>query len=192
MKNFVKKTLFWLSKPRNFKYDSNIEISTKSNIQFGSEFIYGKNCRIHEYARISTDFGGKIKLGESVEIHKGVFISSYGGSISIGNYCSINPNSILYGHGNIKIGNYVRIAANTIIIPANHIFSNKEQNIMDQGETRKGIIIDDNVWVGANVIILDGVIIGEGSVIGAGSIVTKSIPPFSVAVGSPAKILKQR
>ncbi|GGG07680.1 hypothetical protein GCM10010913_31840 [Paenibacillus aceti] len=116
----------------------------------------------------------------------------YGGSIEIGENCSINSFCHINGNGGLKIGNNVRIATNCTLIPANHIFSDPNIPITFQGETREGITIEDDVWLGAGVKVLDGVVIGRGSVIGAGSVVNKSIPPFSIAVGIPAKVIKKR
>lgn len=79
-----------------------------------------------------------------------------------------------------------------MIIGANHRFSDVTKLIKEQGVETKGIIIESDVWIGANCCVLDGVTIGRGSVIGAGSIVTKSIPPMSVAVGNPCRVIKQR
>jgi acetyltransferase-like isoleucine patch superfamily enzyme len=117
---------------------------------------------------------------------------TYGGDIDIGVNCSVNPYCVLYGLGGLKIGDNVRIAAHTVIVPANHTFDDPSIPICRQPETKKGIIIEDDVWIGAGCRILDGVRIGRGSVIGAGSVVTKSIPEMSVAVGVPARVIRRR
>jgi len=117
---------------------------------------------------------------------------TYGGYIEIGDYCNINPFAILYGHGGLKIGNNVLIAAHTVIIPANHTFNDKNQLIRSQGDTKKGIIIEDDVWIGSGCQILDGITIGKGAIIGAGSVVTKDVEPYSVVAGVPSKLIKRR
>lgn len=114
------------------------------------------------------------------------------GEISIGDNCSINPYSILYGHGGLKIGNWVRIAAHTVIIPSNHNFSDIDRPIGSQGGTQRGVIIEDDVWIGANVTILDGSHISTGCVIAAGAVVRGTTVPFGVYGGVPAKLLKMR
>ena len=116
---------------------------------------------------------------------------SYGGSIEIGENCSINPYTVLYGHGGLKIGNNVLIAGHCLIIPANHRFDSLNILISDQGETRKGIIIEDNVWLGEGVVVLPGVTIGENSIVGANAVVTKSIPKNSIAGGNPARVIRE-
>ena len=115
-----------------------------------------------------------------------------GGLIEIGENSSVNPYSVLYGHGTLKIGKDCIIATGATFIPANHVFDSLEKNIKDQGETKKGIIIEDDVWIASKATILDGVTIGKGSVIGAGAVVTKSIPPYSVAAGIPARVIRSR
>jgi acetyltransferase-like isoleucine patch superfamily enzyme len=131
-------------------------------------------------------------IGENTIIHEFTYLRLYGGFIYIGNNCSINPFCVIYGHGGLKIGNNVRIAAHCTIIPANHIYANPSIPIVEQGETMKGIMIHDDVWIGAGAIILDGVEIGEGSVVAAGAVITKSVPPYSVVAGVPARIIKKR
>ncbi|MGE4313768.1 MAG: DapH/DapD/GlmU-related protein [Pseudobdellovibrionaceae bacterium] len=133
-----------------------------------------------------------------VTIGKGCTIKDYAqllpreGFITIGDKCSINPYCVLLGYGGITIGNHVRIATGTTIIAFNHNFEDPTQTIYEQGNRSSGITIEDDVWIASGVRILDGVTIGKGSIIGAGAVVTKSIPPFSVAVGVPAQVIKER
>jgi acetyltransferase-like isoleucine patch superfamily enzyme len=146
---------------------------------------------IHKTAEIDAA-GGFICIGERSFVDKGVIIRAYGGRVEIGADCSINPYSVLYGHGGLKIGNGVRIATHVVFIPANHIFSNSDEFIYKQGETMKGICVGDDVWIGAGVRVLDGVIIKNGVVIGAGAVVTKSLDAYGVYVGVPARKILAR
>jgi acetyltransferase-like isoleucine patch superfamily enzyme len=133
-----------------------------------------------------------IELGADTWLFYHCMLSTSGGWIKVGSNCTVNSFAVLYGHGGLEIGNGVRISAHVIIVPMNHIYKNPEIPIWMQGETRKGIKIEDDVWVGAGAKILDGVKIGKGSVIGAGAVVVRDIPPYSVAVGIPARVIKKR
>ena len=112
--------------------------------------------------------------------------------MDIGEETFIGPNVCIGGPGDITIGKRCLIAAHTGIIANNHKFNDLSIAIKDQGVPRKGIVIEDDCWLGHGVTVLDGVTIGRGSVIGAGAVVTRSIPPFSVAVGTPARVIKSR
>ena len=79
-----------------------------------------------------------------------------------------------------------------MIIADNYIFSDKNRPICEQGLDKRPVTIEDDVWIAGGVHIMAGVTIGKGSVIGAGSVVTKDIPPYSVAVGAPTKVIKNR
>lgn len=135
---------------------------------------------------------GRITIGDYSVVYPYAILDACGGAISIGRECTVNPFCVLYGHGGLKIGNHVRIAAHTVMIPANHKFDVVGIPICQQGQSKKGIVIEDDVWIGANVTILDGVKIGSGSIVGAGSVVTKDIPPRSIAVGNPARVIRER
>ena len=183
------KNKFFILKNRKF-YKNNISFNIKINIV--DNLLLGKNVTILDGAILQIDKTSKITIGDNTRIGYSTQLMTYGGNIKIGSECVINQNCILYGHGGLEIGNNVIIAAHTIIIPANHNYGNIEKPIMYQGESRKGIKIESNVWIGANCVILDGVTIGSGSVIGAGSVVAKSIAKNSIAVGNPANVIKSR
>ena len=136
---------------------------------------------------------GKISIGKNTYIsHLAVMNPTKNAPIIIGDNCSVKE--FCNFHGNLKIGNNVRIATQTIIITSRHQYQNLNIPIYLQDTTSKGVIIENNVWLGAGCIILDGVIIRKGCVVGAGSVIPQDteIPPNSVVVGNPCKIIKQR
>lgn len=161
-------------------------------IKLNNAIKLNEPVQIKNSAIIDTRDGGRISIGKGSQISDGVLILTYGGNISIGENCSINAYTIIYGHGGATIGDNVLIAGHCMIIPNNHNFSDKNVLITKQGCTAKGIIIEDDVWIGHGCSILDGVTIGIGSVIAAGSVVNKSVEPYSVMGGIPAKKIKER
>jgi acetyltransferase-like isoleucine patch superfamily enzyme len=160
----------------------------------GSNVSLGRGCQIENFTEIcsgSKDFE-YIKIGSYSRVSSGAQIHSWGGFVEIGDYCSINANSILYGTGGITIGDYVRIAANTVIVASMHKFDSVDLPIMRQGYTARGIHIENDVWIGTGVCILDDVTIGEGAVIAAGAVVNGNVEPYSVVAGVPARMIKHR
>lgn len=152
----------------------------------------GKNTIIESNVTISTQYGGKIVIGDNCILSSGVQILTHGGDITIGNHTTINPYTVVYGQGGTQIGDNVRIAAHCVIVPSNHIYADPDVPIYRQGLSRKGITIGDDVWLGAGVKVLDGVTIGNGCVVGASSLVNKSLISYSVSVGTPCKMIKMR
>ncbi|MDQ2178551.1 DapH/DapD/GlmU-related protein [Marinifilum sp. D714] len=154
---------------------------------YGEKLIFGSNVKIATNVSIfrNVTVGNNVNIGDNVEIR-----CNKKNRITIGNNCTINRNSMIMG--NVVVGNYCLIAPNCKIIGSNHNFSDRKEFIKKQGISSKGIEIEDDVWLGANVVIVDGVTIGMGSVIGASSVVTKDIPPYSIAVGNPCRVIKKR
>jgi acetyltransferase-like isoleucine patch superfamily enzyme len=113
-------------------------------------------------------------------------------AITIGRNCFIGEFNVVRGQGGVHIGDGVYTGPMVQIVAVNHVYDDPNRPIREQGITAQGIVIEDDVWIGAGAAVLDGVTIGRGSVIGAGSIVANDIPPYSVAVGTPAKPIKDR
>lgn len=116
----------------------------------------------------------------------------YPSRISVGNHVTINRECALYAsymveNVEIKIGNNVALSPHVRIFTATHDYST-----LGLDDTAASVIIEDYAWIGGGAIILPGVTIGEGSVIGAGAVVSKNVPPYSVAVGNPARVIKAR
>lgn len=156
----------------------------------GKRISVGPNSEVSLGARLSCEHGGEIKIGSGCHIHSGARILTYGGNITIGNNVSVNPFTILYGHGGLVIGDKVAIAAHCVIIPSNHRTSLGP--IKGSPLTKEGITIGSNVWLGAGVRVLDGVKIADGCILGAGAVVTRSTEENGIYTGVPAKLLKFR
>lgn len=163
-----------------------IGAKVRGNVQLG------RGVYISSGAEVVAQKNEEIVIGDNSFILKGALIYPYGGSIKIGKNVGINPYCVIYGHGGVEIGDNVMIATSCIVIPFNHNFASLQTPINLQGNTCKGIVIGNDVWLGARTTILDGVKIGDGAVIGAGSVVTKDIPRLSIAMGVPAQVIKYR
>ena len=140
--------------------------------------------------------GTKIVVGDGAVIDAFVKIKPAGGSgdVVIGARSVINSGCVIYsGHG-VSIGEDVLIAANCTLAATNHEFRDKDRRIRDQGfmPSRGGIVIEDDVWIGAGAVLLDGAVLRRGCVVGAGSVVTGEMPAFSISRGAPAKVVGWR
>jgi acetyltransferase-like isoleucine patch superfamily enzyme len=151
----------------------------------------GPLTRIEADVRLLTQ-NGHIRVGKESQINVGSILRCDGGDILIGDGVSIQYYSIIYGAGGVSIGDNCRISSHVKILAVNHNYSAIDLPIRAQGVRAEGIIIEDDVWIGAGAVLLDGVRIGRGSVIGAGSVVTKSVVAYSVVAGNPARVLKTR
>lgn len=131
-------------------------------------------------------------MGRKCKVDHGAFLAAYGGWIELGDNVSVNCYAVLHGNGGLKIGDGVRIAAHAVLVSANHRFGRMDVPIYQQGMDRKGVTIGDDVWIGANVVVLDGSIIGKGCVIAAGAVVRGTLEPYGVYGGVPVRKLRQR
>lgn len=128
------------------------------------------------------------KCGSNVNIEHGANLFS---TISIGDNSSIGLNAIL--DGGIQIGNNVMMGQYCAILTTNHCFNRIDIPMNQQGCGEIApVIIDDDVWIGLHCVILRGVHIGKGAIIGAGSVVTKDVPPYAIAAGNPASVIRYR
>jgi virginiamycin A acetyltransferase len=144
---------------------------------------------------------GSVSIGEGAYVFKSVIS---GNNIQIGKYTSINgPNTTIYSEVNaISIGNFCSIARNVDIQEWNHpihtlstcMMNNKLMggNIREEMESKGAIKIGHDVWIGAQAVILSGATIGDGAIIGANAVVAGNIPPYAIAVGNPAKVIRYR
>ena len=135
----------------------------------------------------------KIKFGKGTVVKPFAVIQTGNGTISIGKKCSINNFvQIANSDGKVKIGDYVRIGPNVTILSSSRNYKNRDELIINQGFSNADTIIEDDVLIASGAIILKGCKIRKGAVIGAGSVVTKSMDPYSVVAGIPAKVIGKR
>lgn len=135
-----------------------------------------------------------IRIGEGTSIMSDSYLYAHdSNSLTIGSHCSFNHNVMLGATGGeIVIGNDVLVGPNVVLRAADHVFASTEIPIRSQGHRPGRIVIADDVWLAANVVVTSGVTIGHGCVVGAGSIVTSDLPPMTVCVGNPARPIRSR
>ena len=140
--------------------------------------------------------GSLIAIGPRTVIDSFVKIKPAGGSgdLVIGADCAINSGTVIYTGNGVRIGDAVAIAANCTLAPTNHEVADATRRIRDQGfqPSKGGIVIEEDAWLGANVVVLDGAIIRKGAVVAAGSVVRGEVPAYEIHAGSPTRRLGRR
>ena len=149
----------------------------------------GKHSIIHHSARMDTPPYRLFSLGNYSVIESFACINNAVGDVIIGNHTRIGLHNTIIGP--VDIGNNVNLAQGITVTALNHNFSDTNKRIDEQGVSTNPVIIEDDVWVGANAVILPGVTIGSHCVVAAGAVVTKNVPPHSLVAGVPAKVIKQ-
>lgn len=185
---------FWAYRKALYKCGKGISFDEDIIIYNPKSVIIEDKCIIKKGAIINSRIEGKeygIWIGENVKIHEYAYLDDYGGRIQIGANTGIGQFCVIGGQGGLTIGCDCMIAGHTYIVSANHKFSNLSIPFREQGEAKKGIVIGNNVWIGAGCIILDGVTIGDNSVIGAGTVVTKNVISGTLNVGVPSRTIRR-
>ena len=149
----------------------------------------GKCSVIHRSVRMDTPPYRKFSLGKYSVVESYSCINNAVGDVIIGNHTRIGLHNTIIGP--VKIGNNVNLAQGITVTALNHNFSNHNTRIDEQGVSTNPVTIGDDIWIGANAVILPGVNIGNHSVVAAGAVVTKDVPAHSLVAGMPAKVIKE-
>jgi acetyltransferase-like isoleucine patch superfamily enzyme len=163
-------------------------------------------------------FASRIRLGHGAYIDQGVYIHACPEGVSIGERTLVMHGAVLHvynfralphagirigcdaliseytvirGQGGVSIGDRVYTSPMTQIVAVNHEFDDPDRPFIEQGITARGIVIEDDVWIGASAVITDGVRIGRGAVVAAGAVVTADVPPHTVVAGVPARVVRE-
>jgi acetyltransferase-like isoleucine patch superfamily enzyme len=168
------------------------------SVSDGQMLRAGKGVVLEDFVSINALSSDGISLGDGVTIARYTTIratgvlGNLGVGLTIGDGSNLGEYSYVGAAGGIKIGCNVLVGQRVSFHAENHNFEALDRPIKLQGVTRRGIVVEDDCWIGSGAIILDGVTIGRGSVIAAGAVVARSVPPCSVAGGVPAKIIRSR
>jgi acetyltransferase-like isoleucine patch superfamily enzyme len=149
----------------------------------------GRHAIIHHSVRMDTPPYRKFWLGDYSVVESFACINNAVGDVIIGDHTRIGLHNTIIGP--VIIGSHVNLAQGITITALNHNFDDSEKRIDQQGISTKEVVLEDDIWVGANAVILPGVTIGKHAVVAAGAIVTKDVPPHSLVAGVPAKVIRQ-
>ena len=155
----------------------------------------GNNVQVHDRCTLIAHSEKGITLGDGARLKHGVYLdteSAATGSITIGNRVYIGTGCCLHGHSGLEIGDDSLLAQNITITPYSHKFSDPQKITYAQGGHQRKVTLGRDCYIGMNVAILWSADIGEGAVVGAGSVVVQPVPPYAVAVGVPARVVKKR
>ena len=178
------------------KMDGAAAIENQVRLRYANHIRLGHGVYLDQSTYLHACPNG-ITLGDRTIVMHGAVLHVYNfrdlpnSGITIGEDSLVGEYSVIRGQGGVTIGDRVYTSPFTQIIAVNHVFDDPEQPFVDQGITAEGIVIEDDVWLGAGAIITDGVHIGKGAVIAAGAVVTKDVPAHAVVGGVPAKIIKE-
>jgi acetyltransferase-like isoleucine patch superfamily enzyme len=177
------------------RMDGAAAIEKGVRLRFADLIRLGNGVYIDEGAYLHACPSG-IEIGSGTIVMHGAILHVYNfrnltqSGITIGKGSLIGEYSVIRGQGGVQIGDRVYTSPFTQIIAVNHVFDDPNRPFVEQGITAEGIVIEDDVWLGAGAIITDGVRVGKGAVVAAGAVVTKDVPPRTVVGGVPAKVIK--
>ena len=171
-------------------------IENSVRLRFADHITLGHGSYIDQGAYLHACPNG-ITIGPGTIVMHGAILHVYNfrgmphSGITIGRDSLVGEYSVIRGQGGVRIGDRVYTSPFTQIIAVNHVFDDPNRPFVEQGITAEGIVIEDDVWIGASAIITDGVRLGRGSIVAAGAVVTADVEPHTVVGGVPAKIIKK-
>lgn len=178
------------------KMDGTAAIESNVRLRFADQIRLGHGVYLDQGTYLHATPGG-IELGDNTIVMHGAVLHVYNfrdlphAGIRIGKDSLVGEYSVIRGQGGVTIGDRVYTSPFTQIIAVNHVFHDPKRPFVDQGITAEGIVIEDDVWLGANAVITDGVRVGKGAIVAAGAVVTKDVEPYTVVGGVPARLIKR-
>jgi acetyltransferase-like isoleucine patch superfamily enzyme len=173
-------------------FGKSVKIFHKNKVSIGNGVTIGSNVEINALSIEGVIIGNNVNIGNYSIMRCTGSLKKIGKGIKIGDNCGFGDHSFFGAAGGITIGSNVIMGQNVRFHSENHNYSRVDRLIREQGVTNKGIAINDDCWIGSGVVFLDGVNVGNGCVIGANSLINKDIPPYSVVVGNPMRVIKNR
>ena len=173
---------------RNVAFGQNVVLRHPRKIVIGDNVVIDDQCCLD--AKGSTNAG--IRLENGVFVGRNTILSCKNGDIVLDEDANVGFNVEVFSAARVRVGKRVLIAAYTYLVGGDHLFDRTDVPVLHQGRTARGIEVDDNVWLGAHVVVTDGARVGKDAIVGAGSVVIGEIPEFQIAAGAPARIIRDR
>lgn len=187
---------------RGILYRAILKIDGWAAIENGVRLRFASNIRLHHGTYLDQRVylhacPGGIEIGANTIVMNGAVLHVYNfrdmphSHIKIGADSLIGEYTVIRGQGGVQIGDRVYTSPHSQLIAVNHVFDDKAVSFTEQGITAKGIVVEDDVWIGSAAIITDGVRVGKGSIVAAGAVVTSDVPPYTVVGGIPARKIRE-
>jgi len=176
--------------------DGSAAIEARVRLRFASHIRLGRGSYLDEGVYIHACPAG-VSIGARTLVMHGAVLHVYNfrdlphAGIRIGSDSLIGEYTVIRGQGGVTLGDRVYTSPMTQIIAVNHVFSDPARPFVEQGITAEGIVIEDDVWLGAAAVVTDGVRIGRGAVVAAGAVVTGDVPAHTVVGGVPARVIRE-
>jgi acetyltransferase-like isoleucine patch superfamily enzyme len=169
-----------------------VRLSAAYLIHAGRSLTLDDHCVVDALSREGIRFGDNVKIGRFATLKCTGVATNLGRGVRIGDNSNIGDYGYVTGDGGVAIGRNVLFGPHVKVHAENHVFDRADLPIKEQGVAGRGVTIEDDCWIGSGAIILDGVTIGRGSVVAAGAVVNRSVEPWSVVGGVPARVLRTR
>ena len=169
--------------------EAGVRLRHARNIRLGHGVYLDHGVYLHATPG-GIEIGAGTTIMHNTELHVFNFRDLPHAFIKIGRETFVGESVVIRGQGGVTIGNSVLIAPHAKILAVNHTFTDSTRPVLEQGITGQGIVVEDGAWIGAGAAVLDGVRVGRGAVVGANAVVTKDVPPHTLAVGIPARVVR--
>ena len=173
---------------RNVVFGAHVTLRHPHKIRIGDNVVIDDQCCLDAKG---TDNQG-ILIGNGVFVGRNTILSCKNGDIVIEDKANLGFNCEIFSASRVRVGKSILMAAYTYLVGGDHLYDRIDIPVLDQGRTARGIDVDDHVWLGAHVVVTDGSRIGRDAIVGAGAVVVGEIPEFAIAVGIPARAVKDR
>ena len=173
---------------RGVVFGRNVTLRQPHKMRIGNHVLFDDQCVLDAKGCPGTEF----VIGNNVILSRGCILSAKEGALTIGDNTNFGADCLVYAVNQVKIGRDTLFAAQCYVGGSMYHLERTDIPPIQQGSYGRGVVIGDGCWLGAGVKVLDGVTVGDGVVIGAGAVVNRDLPPFTIAVGVPAKVIRKR